>query len=268
VAALERLCAELLPSYDSAAESMCASPISYVTYDVGGGAYGYDMRIFGYMWDPIEDPVNHYFDPDYNSDADTVFTNIHVTASTKTPKFCMGCAGPGEALTADNLINYVEYYEKLINEEQSKILIYDGEFDARDGAYTQDYWVRNMTFTDEETFWNTPRSIYYLPDGEGGYRVGGQYRETSLFTYLTVPKAGHFVPNVQLNNYFGAYAFFADYVNNQKLTCQGETEESCSAEAAMCSAMNDCWNLGVCGEQNPGQCACRSNSWKGADCSL
>jgi carboxypeptidase C (cathepsin A) len=42
IAALERLCGDLLPSYDAAAESMCASPISYVTYDVGGGAYGYD----------------------------------------------------------------------------------------------------------------------------------------------------------------------------------------------------------------------------------
>lgn len=48
IAALERLCADLLPDYDDAAANMCASPISYVTYDVGGGAYGYDMRIFGY----------------------------------------------------------------------------------------------------------------------------------------------------------------------------------------------------------------------------
>jgi hypothetical protein len=48
IAALERLCADLLPDYDEAAADMCASPISYVTYDVGGGAYGYDMRIFGY----------------------------------------------------------------------------------------------------------------------------------------------------------------------------------------------------------------------------
>lgn len=87
----------------------------------------------------------------------------------------MSCAGPGNALTSDNLINYVDYYEKLINEEQSKILIYDGEFDARDGAYTQNYWVKNMTFTDSEAFFDMPRNIYWLPDAsvEGGYRVGG-----------------------------------------------------------------------------------------------
>lgn len=128
-------------------------------------------------------------------------------------------------------------------------MIYDGEFDARDGAYTQNYWVKNMTFTDSEAFFDMPRNIYWLPDAsvEGGYRVGGQYRETDLFTYLTVPKAGHFVPNVQLNNYFGAYAFFEDYVNNQKLTCQGPTADSCSPAADMCTSMNGCWNLGTCG---------------------
>lgn len=60
----------------------------------------------------------------------------------------MGCSGPGDALIPDNLINYVDYYEKLINDHNSKILIYDGEFDARDGPFTQNPWVSNMTFTD------------------------------------------------------------------------------------------------------------------------
>jgi hypothetical protein len=125
-----------------------------------------------------------------------------------------------------------------------------------------------MTFTDSESFWDMPRNIYYIKDAsvEGGYRVGGQYRETLLFTFLTVPKAGHFVPNVNLNNYPGAFAFFSDYVDNQALTCHHDDPTACSPAEGMCTAMNDCWGLGVCGSN--GQCICRNNNWKGADCSL
>lgn len=187
------------------------------------------MRIFGYEWDAVEAPVINYFS-DKNTNNVTLYTAIHVENSTKVPVFEMGSEAVDEAMVFDNLLNYVDYYEVLVNNYSSPILIYDGEFDARDGAWTQNSWLKNMTFTNSTDFWDQSRQIYWVPDStaESGYIVGGYYRQTSLFNYLTVPKAGHFVPNPQLNYYKAAYAFFTDYLSNQALTCQRTDGEGCS----------------------------------------
>ena len=49
----------------------------------------------------------------------------------------------------------------------------------------------------EKGFWDTARKIYYIKDSQGKTQVGGYYRSTpdNLFTFLTIPKAGHFVPH-------------------------------------------------------------------------
>jgi len=78
---------------------------------------------------------------------------------------------------------------------------------------------------------------------------------------LTVPKAGHFVPN---NYYQPSYQFFADYLSSQKLLCHNEAE-GCSVVAYRCEAMNQCSGNGACGLN--GQCKCAAG-WKSADCSL
>jgi len=91
-----------------------------------------------------------------------------------------------------------------------------------------------------------------------------------LFNYLTVPKAGHFVPNPQLNYYKAAYAFFTDYLANKKLTCQSTKGNGCSVTSSMCTYMGNCFGLGDCGTN--GQCTCNNPGngmkWKGADCSM
>lgn len=54
--------------------------------DVAGNPFPYDMRIFDYDWDPIEDPVVGYFSAD-NPNATTLYSDIHVESSTKNPVF-------------------------------------------------------------------------------------------------------------------------------------------------------------------------------------
>lgn len=187
----------------------------------------------------------------------------------------MGNSAVDLALVNDNLLNYVPVYEQLLA-MGSPILIYDGEFDARDGAATQNVWLKNMTFANSESFWNQSRSIYWIPDTtvEGSFIVGGYYRQTSLFNFLTIPKAGHFVPN---NYYKASLAFFLDYLTTSKakplegtLTCQKSTGDGCSVVPAQCTYMNNCWGLGLC--QSNGQCKCNvpgnGMKWKGADCSF
>lgn len=49
-------------------------------------------------------------------------------------------------------------------------------------------------------FWNNARKYYYVKDKAGNQLVGGYYRASTKtpFTFLTVPKAGHFVPTTYL----------------------------------------------------------------------
>lgn len=59
--------------------------------------------------------------------------------------------------------------------------------------------------------------------------VGGYYREMPLFTFLTVPKAGHFVPNTALEV---TKEFLSDYFKDQRLICKDKNETlKCSVES-------------------------------------
>ena len=80
--------------------------------------------------------------------------------------------------------------------------------------------------------------------------IGGYYREgvNSKFTFLTVPKAGHYVPTSNLD---ASIAFLADYINNGRLTCK-RTKGTCNL--ANCQTMK-CNGHGTCSEKlNKCQC--------------
>lgn len=72
---------------------------------------------------------------------------------------------------------------------------------------------------------------------------GGLYRTSEFFDYLTVPKAGHFVPN---NYYSPSFAFLSDYISAKQLVCHEDTDHKCSVVAERCDAMNQCNGNGSC----------------------
>ena len=111
------------------------------------------------------------------------------------------------------------------------MLIYAGEFDAQDGPKTQEPWLRRLNFTGSEDFWSQSRQIYWVNNytaqlaGTPDLINGGLWRTSEYFEYLTVPKAGHFVPN----NYFSAsHQFLTDYIAGQKLSCHMADGNGCS----------------------------------------
>jgi hypothetical protein len=104
-------------------------------------------------------------------------------------------------------------------------------------------------------FWDTPRKIYY----HDGHEIGGYYHHERNFTFITVPKAGHFLP---YGNYKASKAFLDDYVKYKHLKCRDPTKENCSVEKKMCAAMKGCGK----GKCHNGYCVC-PNAVKGADCS-
>ena len=117
------------------------------------------------------------------------------------------------AFASDNLLDYSEWVRKLIH-VQSPVLVYVGEFDAQDGPAGQDYWINQFTFDNNEDFQAQARKVYWVDDPlvttDDGQIVGGYWRNSTYFTYLTVPKAGHFVP---ANYYRTSFQFFSDYIN-------------------------------------------------------
>lgn len=74
--------------------------------------------------------------------------------------------------------------------------------------------MRELPIPEYEEFWGQARNIYKVWDDlYNTYATGGYYRQNSLFNFLTVPKAGHFVPN-WTNNYKPSLQFLNDMMNN------------------------------------------------------
>ena len=88
-------------------------------------------------------------------------------------------------------------------------------------------------------FWTQARKVYYVPDGDKNSTVGGYYRSDSRFTFLSVPKAGHFVPTT---NMITTRAFMRDYLSEKRaLGCYNATRQSsnCSTADLMCAHLRD-----------------------------
>ena len=262
IAALQKNCQEILNVNMTAASSTCSAIIDYVTV-VSGGVFPYDNRIFGVDWDVVEDPVTGYFSAQPTATLTSIYQAIHVSASTKVPVFEMNSGAVGDALVNDNLIDYSSYVERLIA-AKSPVLIYAGEFDAQDGPKTQEYWLRRLNFEGSADFWSQSRQVYWVANFTNTTDLinGGYWRTSDYFEYLTVPKAGHFVPN----NYFDtSHAFFSDYVDGKKLVCHKADPSGCSVVKDRCDAMQNCNGHGTC-NQTTGQCQCDAG-YKFADCS-
>lgn len=106
VAALERRCKEGVTNgnlTEADKGDICASIMDYIT-GVSGDAYPYDARIFGYDWDPLEQPTIDYFT--ISGQRQEIYDALHVNDSTKVPVFCMGCGPVGDAFAGDQLLDY------------------------------------------------------------------------------------------------------------------------------------------------------------------
>ena len=286
VAALIKNCQEQILTGDYVnAEISCDGIMDYI-YNISGGAYPYDNRIFNYDWDPNVETVNDYFT--ISSTHMDLYNAIHVYDSPKRPRFCMDCNRVSTALSADNLEDYTAYIVKLIN-IPSPVLIYAGEFDAQDGATGQEYWMKNLDFDDNDKLWLQPRKIYWLNATEvttcvnfttnatnytncttdpsvnsnESQIVGGYWRSSPYFTYLTVSKAGHFVPT---SNYLTSLQFLNDYIDVQNLTCHATGNNTCNVTGSMQAHMNNCSSNGMWNEAR-GSCICYSG-FKFADCAV
>ena len=178
----------------------------------------------------------------------------------------MASAQVAAAFAGDDLIDYVSWIESLVN-LPSPIFIYAGEFDEKDGPYSQEQWLKRLEFDDSSEFWSKAREVYWVDDDsvttDDGQIVGGYYRNTTYLTFLTVPKSGH---NVPYNYYLTSSQFLKDFVANQTLVCHAKGSNTCNVTESIRTHMNNCSGNGVF-KENKGTCKC-NDGWKFADCAV
>lgn len=116
-----------------------------------------------------------------------------------------------EAYDPEEMDDYTKYYSEVLA-ANVPTLVYTGEFDMQDGPVTQVEWMHNIVMNDA-MYWKRARHIYYIKNAKGKEIVGGYYRDSPAvpFTFLTVPKAGHFVPTTYL---VATMQFLKDYITN------------------------------------------------------
>ena len=144
-----------------------------------------------------------------SSQKETLYQLLHVSNSTKNPVFEPASANVSLAYQWNNLEDYSQYYNFLL-EQNYTFIVMSGEFDSRDGAISQDIWMK-QTLNLPEDFWTRTRNIYYFNNSDGEEQVGGYYKSEGNFTLLAVPKAGHFIP---ADNYEASKAYLDDYVKS------------------------------------------------------
>lgn len=187
---------------------------------VTGGVFKFDSRKFGYDWTPGRRAVSDMLTD--SGRVQEIYTALHISASTKRPVFQWSAAAVKEALTGDALRDYSQYYNYLIT-ENFPLLVMVGEYDMLDGYMGQTLWMKETLHTVDKDFWVQDRKIYsFAADTGASTRVGGYYRQAGNFTFLTVPKAGHFLPG---DNILASLAFLDDYVNHGILQCRGSDSD-------------------------------------------
>ncbi|CDW88293.1 serine carboxypeptidase [Stylonychia lemnae] len=259
VESLRRKCEQMLTQDWAQASDTCDGTLNYIT-DVSGGLITFDARKFDYDWNPISDVVDDFFGKSIQKEA--IYKAIHIDKSTRVPIYQHMSDKIYQAFKFEKMLDYSYWYNKLI-ENNIKTLIYAGEWDQRSGPVTVDSFLQGVPNLNKHDFWTQARKVYYVKKTDGTYVVGGYYREDKeqQFTFLTLPKAGHFAAGDQI---LVTNQFLTDYQVSDSLICHKDKQLDCQNEAMMCQHMNFCNNHGTC--QSNGQCTCLQG-FKSADCS-
>lgn len=93
----------------------------------------------------------------------------------------------GEALNADVMKSVKWMVEDLVRE--SRVLLYQGLYDLRDGVLSTEAWVREMEWEGLKSFLKAERKVWRV-DGE----LAGQVKQWGNLTHAVVHGAGHLVP--------------------------------------------------------------------------
>ncbi|KAI3714347.1 hypothetical protein L1987_72945 [Smallanthus sonchifolius] len=114
-----------------------------------------------------------------------------------------GCSGVvGAALHADVMKSVRFMVEYLVR--KTKILLYQGQCDLRDGVVSVEAWVKKMKWEGIERFLDAERDVWKVNNVVAGY-----VQKSDNLSHVVVLGAGHFVPTDQAVN---SQAMIEDWV--------------------------------------------------------
>ncbi|XP_077250963.1 serine carboxypeptidase-like 50 [Tasmannia lanceolata] len=122
----------------------------------------------------------------------------------------------GEALYEDVMKSVKFMVEELV--KKIRVLLYQGQFDLRDGVVSTEAWVKEMEWEGLERFLNSERNVWKV-NGE----LSGYVQRWGSLSHVVVGGAGHLVPADQALN---SQAMIEDWVLENGLF--GEKKEGAS----------------------------------------
>lgn len=99
-----------------------------------------------------------------------------------------GCSDTVEAALHSDVMKSVRFMVELLVKE-SKVLLYQGQLDLRDGVASVEAWMKKMNWEGIEKFLDAEREVWSV----GGV-IAGYVQKFEGLTHVVVLDAGHFVP--------------------------------------------------------------------------
>ena len=149
VATLEQKCREEISINLTATADKCGEIMDYIE-SISANVLPYNSRLFEYDWGPNEDAIVNIFTK--STQVDKIYEAIHVSNSTKVPKFMFGNEQVYDHLVDKTMLDYSYLFNYLIDAKYP-LLIMGGEFDMQDGASGQPVWMKETLTSLNNTFW-------------------------------------------------------------------------------------------------------------------
>lgn len=108
-----------------------------------------------------------------------------------------------EYLYADHMTSTAYFFPKILS--QLKVLLYQGQFDLKDGTRSNEMWIQNIPWPGAQGFFNSARCQWQVQQqqlrdvsGTTSTEIAGFVRSYSNLTNVVVRNAGHMAPMDQL----------------------------------------------------------------------
>jgi len=92
--------------------------------------------------------------------------------------------------------------------DKIRVLLYQGQFDLRDGVASNEAWIPRIDWPGREAFFNATRKVWRVNGNVAGY-----IKNYKSLTQLTVVGAGHMVP---MNQPLHALAMVSNFIENKE----------------------------------------------------
>ncbi|EFJ20895.1 serine carboxypeptidase-like enzyme, partial [Selaginella moellendorffii] len=121
------------------------------------------------------------------------FLNLpHVRTSLKVDPTALNfacCRKSVKLLMAEDTMKSTKWMLETVLKKGLPVLLYQGVYDAKDGAASSEAWMRSLNWEYVDRFWKSPREIWKVMGDKAGY-----WRQGRNLTHVVIAGAGHEVP--------------------------------------------------------------------------